>query len=312
MQFDDLQQRRENERAYQRSRSILKSKHTSEKTPVLRSIKASNIASQPKYSPLRYPGGKTWLIPQIREWLGQHPIPLLVEPFAGGATASLVAILEGYAERSVMIERDPYISALWRTILSRDAEWLVDKIMSFKCNRKNAKRVLREYPRTFRHAAFQAIVRNRVCRGGILNNSAKLMRKGERGRGIRSRWYPETLALRIAQIYNHRQRFTFIHGDGIQAIQHFAQTLDEVRFFVDPPYPIEDYPLRRRLYTYNQLNHQRLFAVLASVPHDFLMTNDDSRFIREIGREANFLLTSIRMRNAHGLPRRELLIRPHQ
>src|SRR3990172_2507286 len=91
-------------------------------------LKASNVASQPKYSPLRYPGGKTWLIPQIRAWLSQQPTPLLVEPFAGGATASLVAVLEGFAEHSVVVERDPCVAAVWKTILSEDADWLVERI----------------------------------------------------------------------------------------------------------------------------------------------------------------------------------------
>ena len=40
-----------------------------------------NVATVPQRSPLRYPGGKTWLIPHIREWL-QHTRPeILIEPF---------------------------------------------------------------------------------------------------------------------------------------------------------------------------------------------------------------------------------------
>jgi DNA adenine methylase len=45
-----------------------------------------NVASVPQRSPFRYPGGKTWAIPIIKKWLKQTgtPVPLLVEPFAGG------------------------------------------------------------------------------------------------------------------------------------------------------------------------------------------------------------------------------------
>ena len=36
--------------------------------PVL-SDRVVNVASVPQRSPLRYPGGKTWLVPHIRTWL---------------------------------------------------------------------------------------------------------------------------------------------------------------------------------------------------------------------------------------------------
>src|ERR1051326_3567473 len=32
--------------------------------------KPVNVASVPQRSPFRYPGGKTWLVPHIRSWLG--------------------------------------------------------------------------------------------------------------------------------------------------------------------------------------------------------------------------------------------------
>jgi len=42
-----------------------------------------NVASIPQRSPFRYPGGKTWLIPSVRQWLRQSTRPiLLIEPFA--------------------------------------------------------------------------------------------------------------------------------------------------------------------------------------------------------------------------------------
>src|SRR6058998_3882107 len=42
-----------------------------------------NVASVPQRSPFRYPGGKTWLVPYIRSWLGhKRQCPsVLVEPF---------------------------------------------------------------------------------------------------------------------------------------------------------------------------------------------------------------------------------------
>ena len=45
-----------------------------------------NVASIPQRSPFRYPGGKTWLVPYIRQWLSSLPARPheFIEPFAGG------------------------------------------------------------------------------------------------------------------------------------------------------------------------------------------------------------------------------------
>ena len=79
------------------------------------SIPAVNVASVPQHSPLRYPGGKTWLIPHIRAWLEpMQPRPsLLVEQFCGGATVSLTAVFERLAERYLMVELDRDVAAFW-------------------------------------------------------------------------------------------------------------------------------------------------------------------------------------------------------
>jgi len=66
------------------------SAHALEKTP-LRTV--VNVSSIPQRSPFRYPGGKTWFVPIVRQWLrslDKKP-KLLIEPFAGGAIVGLTA-----------------------------------------------------------------------------------------------------------------------------------------------------------------------------------------------------------------------------
>jgi hypothetical protein len=42
--------------------------------------------------PFRYPGVKTWCVPEIRQWLcGLPRLAVFIEPFAGGAVGSLTA-----------------------------------------------------------------------------------------------------------------------------------------------------------------------------------------------------------------------------
>ena len=49
--------------------------------------KIVNVASVPLRSPFRYPGGKTWFVPRVRQWLISQPNKPteFVEPFAGVA-----------------------------------------------------------------------------------------------------------------------------------------------------------------------------------------------------------------------------------
>src|SRR5712671_7168661 len=55
--------------------------------------RVSNVSAVPHRSPFRYPGGKTWLVPYVRQWLKSlKPAPREVaEPFAGGGIVSLSA-----------------------------------------------------------------------------------------------------------------------------------------------------------------------------------------------------------------------------
>src|SRR2546429_844914 len=158
-----------------------------------------NVASVPQRSPFRYPGGKTWLVPYVRSWLRGRAIPtsVLVEPFAGGAIAGLTAGFEGLADHVVLVENDKDVAAVWQTILCGQAEWLAETISKFELTKEHVLSVLRPDPATLRERAFATILRNRVQRGGIMAPGASLMKAGENGRGLHSRWYPETLARRI-------------------------------------------------------------------------------------------------------------------
>ena len=52
--------------------------------------KPTNVAQVRQLSPFRYPGGKTWLVPEVRKWLmtSKRQPSVFVEPFAGGAMSS--------------------------------------------------------------------------------------------------------------------------------------------------------------------------------------------------------------------------------
>ena len=94
------------------------------------SIKAANVSQVDLYSPLRYPGGKTWLIPHIEKWLSHIEAKTIIEPFAGGAIVSLTAVMKEWVDRAVLIERDPDVAVFWRAALQHGAE-LVERVKAF-------------------------------------------------------------------------------------------------------------------------------------------------------------------------------------
>lgn len=268
-----------------------------------------NVASVPQRSPFRYPGGKTWLVPALRAWLRSLPCKpdVFIEPFAGGAIAGLTVAFERLAAHVVLAETDEGVSAVWKTILNGQSEWLAQEILNFDLTPENVRRALHEDSDgsviPLRRRAFLTILRNRVQRGGIMAAGAGLVKNGENNHGLKSRWYPETLARRIRAIGMHRDRISFHSGDGFALIDEYAAEPNSV-FYVDPPYT----RAARRLYRHWQVNHRRLFEKMASVSGAFLMSYDNEREIRELAREFGLEFRPVRMKNTHHAVMTELLI----
>jgi DNA adenine methylase len=264
-----------------------------------------NVAAVAHRSPFRYPGGKTWLVPRIREWLKSlNPRPVeLAEPFAGGGIVSLSALFENLVKKIVLVEKDVDVAAVWKVIIYGEGLQLANEILTFDLNTESVKELLSRNPRSDFDRAFATVVRNRVQHGGILAAGASMLNKGENGRGIRSRWYPNTLRKRIQAIVYTRQDIGFIHGDGIEFIRNNGYRPDTA-FFIDPPYTVAG----KRLYTHSEIDHRELFRTVQFVRGDFLMTYDNSEEIRGLAEEFGFQTALVSMKNTHHELMNELLI----
>jgi DNA adenine methylase len=267
--------------------------------------KPVNVASVPQRSPFRYPGGKTWLVPYVRDWLRSKPKApsRLIEPFAGGAIVSLTVAFERLAKHVIFAELDAGVAAVWRIVLNGRAEWLAQRILGFEVTFERVRHVLDRPVEDLREKAFQTIVRNRVQRGGILAAGAGLVKQGENGRGLLSRWYPGTLARRIREINQEKDRLTFVEGDGFGLIAEHQADEDAV-FYIDPPYTLA----ARRLYTKWQIDHVRLFELMSTCKGDFLMSYDNTAEIVALARKYRFETRPIAMKNTHHAKMTELLI----
>lgn len=271
--------------------------------------KPVNVASVPQRSPFRYPGGKTWFVPTFRRWMARmYPKPsILAEPFAGGGIISLTALFENLVQRAVMVELDDEIAAVWESIVNSDAEWLANRVLTFDLTKEAVTQELKKTPNTQREKAFQTILKNRTFHGGILAEGSGFLKYGENGKGIRSRWYPETLAKRLRNLNYVASRIDFRCDDGLRVMQEFANN-EEAVYFIDPPYTAGGKKAGNRLYKHCNLDHEYLFTVCESLQGDFLMTYDNAEEVKRMARSHGFQMRLILMTNTHHATIEELVI----
>lgn len=271
--------------------------------------KPVNVASVPQRSPFRYPGGKTWFVPSFRRWI-KYKVPkpnILIEPFAGGGIISLTALYERLVPKAVMVELDEDIAAVWQCIIDGDAGWLADQILNFNLTRENVIEEISKPASTTKERAFQTVLKNRTSHGGILAKGSGLLKFGENGKGIKSRWYPATLAKRITNLQRVADRIDFRCEDGLKVMEEFANLGDAV-FFIDPPYTAGGKKAGKRLYKYCDINHAELFAICDSIKGDFLITYDNADEVKALAEMHGFQYRLIPMTNTHNATMQELVI----
>lgn len=270
-------------------------------------LQAPNVASVPQYSPFRYPGGKSRHHPFASKWINSlkdsKTSSILVEPFAGGAHIGLAAGIEDLVDEVVLAEIDENVAAVWKVILEGDADWLIDQIDSLELTEDNVEEIFDARDESVKNRALAMIIHNRISRGGITAPGAGRLNHGENGKGIRSRWYPDTLVERITRIVEVRDRFQFVHGDGFDVMEEYSTNPDAL-FFIDPPYP----EAGKRLYAHSDVDHEEVFRMASEASGDALITYDNSEEIKEYAEEYGFEVEPILMSTTHHREKYELII----
>lgn len=276
-------------------------------------LKTVNVSQVQQLSPFRYAGGKTWLVPEVRAWvegLAFRP-SVFVEPFAGGAIVGLTVAVQNLADKVVLSELDPDVAAVWKVVFGKsnaDAKWLFDQVLSAQLTEPFVRGIIDEEPRSTKAKAFRTLIKNRCQRGGILAPGAGLVKAGENGKGLLSRWYPETLVKRMETLRAVRSRVQFIEGDAFDVIAEHADN-PTAAFLVDPPYSLGGKKAGSRLYLHNTIDHGRLFEAMAGVEGQFLLTYDDAPEVVALAAEHGFVIARVPMKNTHHATLYELLIK---
>lgn len=246
-------------------------------------------------SPLRYPGGKARMAPFLGDMFAEQvsilDVEVWIEPFAGGAGASLALLQADAVGEAWLTEKNPAIAALWRTILTENAhlaarvESTIPDMGLWEVSREtvaaaqSGKAGLADLD-----VAFAALVINRCSRSGIVTpRVGPIGGKAQTGRWtVASRWNAPGLSERIRHLATMGHRIRFTEGDALAAISDLdgSGIEDEVLAFVDPPYLREG----NRLYTHGMTtaDHQDLADALNASPARWMLTYDDEAAVPEL------------------------------
>ncbi len=227
----------------------------------------------------------------------------MIEPFAGGGIVSLTAAFENLVNHITMVEKDEEVAAVWEVILNGKNQWLADKIFTFDLTHENVQAEFSNSNKLLQDIAFCTILKNRICHGGIIAKGSGILKNGENGKGIASRWYPKTLRDRIVAINSIKEKISFITGDAFKIIEENLNN-KEAYFFIDPPYTIAG----KRLYTHFQIDHEKLFELSAKIQGKFMLTYDDTPEIRQLAEKNRLQFKTIPMKTTHHQQKNEIIV----
>lgn len=229
-------------------------------------------------TPLRYPGGKTRAIKQI---LAQFPAHILEyrEPFLGGGSVLLaVKNLFGNRIKRYWVNDINYDLVCFWTRARDDIHGLTQDIQTLRRQYKDG-RNLYEYLRDTEHAwtdqerATRFFIMNRITFSGVMDAGGYSQQAFE-GR------FTDSAIERLSSVAYHLQGVHITHDDYLPLLNTPGEG---VFIFMDPPYwsATESRLYGKRGELHTNFKHERLACHTRACQHQWLITYDDSEYIRE-------------------------------
>lgn len=236
------------------------------------------------FSPLRYPGGKTFLFSFFDDIIKNNKLNgvTYIEPFAGGAGAALALLLLEKVDKIVINDLDKAIYSFWMSAVF-NSEKFIKKIKSTPVTIDEWKKQKKIYSKCdddqFK-LGFAAFFLNRTNVSGILNGGP-IGGINQLGKWkIDARFNKEKLIEMISRISMYKDRIIIKNEDGIKLIHSYLHK-ENVFIYLDPPY----YDKGAALYLnhYKNDNHVNLARELNNNPNSFwLLTYDDKKEIKNL------------------------------
>jgi len=239
------------------------------------------------YTPLRYPGGKTAYAGLLSEVIRLNHLNdvTLVEPYAGGAGASIKLLLDGNVSRLILNDLNPAIFAFWWSVLNRTGElvkkirktpvtideWKRQRLISRECNISNLLSL-----------GFSTLYLNRCNRSGILSANPIGGINQDGAYKIDARFNKEGLIDKIESISKYSSLIEIRNSSCEKLLSGFKKRKDtsNLLVYLDPPYFQKGPSLY--LNHYSAKDHEKLAKIILGCDFNWIMSYDCHEEIKQL------------------------------
>lgn len=237
--------------------------------------------------PLRYPGGKGSLKYFLANIVHSNGLEggTLIEPFCGGAGASIPLLVTGAIDRLYLNDANPAIAAFWNLVF-HDTDAFIALIESTPVTIDQWYR-WREVMECAEQASelelgFAAFFMNRCNRSGLLS-AGPIGGFDQTGNyKIDCRFNRESLVDRIKTIGSHREKVVVSANDACVFLNNLDPDLAENSLiFIDPPYVVQGKNLYKHS-VFDEEKHRELATFIKPKNWRWVITYDDNPLIHSL------------------------------
>lgn len=234
------------------------------------------------HSPLRYPGGKTFLAKEFERILKKIGLkkPIYVEPYAGGAGAALALLFDGKVQRIVINDKDLAIYAFWKSV-TEESERFARKILKTPVTvaEWRTQRYIYETEKwDLFKLGFATFFLNRTNRSGVMNAWPIGGIEQDGNYKIDARYNKRALAARIRKIGRYANKILALNEEGLAVARKYLRNSNTF-IYLDPPY----FNKGAMLYMnhYKESDHKKLAKLLNDNKNrTWTLTYDETAKIR--------------------------------
>lgn len=232
---------------------------------------------------MRYPGSKARFVDFISRTIRLNGLRgcVFVEPFCGGASASIALLESGNVDYIALNDTDPLIAHLWDVVFSEiTSDWLAEQVMSVPLTIDEWQKQKALEPSSPKEAALKCLYLNRTSFNGIIHKSGPLGGWGQTKRTVGVRFNRVKLANRIRELCELRDRVLIVSNNNWESFCNRMLSDNKNFFYLDPPY----YHKADALYGYyfDNTGHIRLRDYLSAFKVPWILSYDDVPEIRAL------------------------------